>query len=93
MATGKIGFYVFIARTVCAGKISLEFAQEFSSTRPSVADSSQETSGKKINLIIRIKSYAFRVSLDIFMQSPDGFYKLKNNTFNDHVDLRCYINY
>lgn len=66
VATGKIGFYVFIARTVCAGKISLEFAQEFSSTRPSVANSSRETSGKKINLIIRIKSHAFRVSLNIY---------------------------
>lgn len=52
VATGKIGFYAFIARTVCAGKISLEFAQEFSSTRPSVANSSRETSRKKVYLII-----------------------------------------
>lgn len=59
VATGKIGFYAFIARTVCAGKISLEFAQEFSSTRPSVANSSWETSGKKVYLIIRIKSHTF----------------------------------
>lgn len=59
VATGKIGFYAFIARTVCAGKISLEFAQEFSSTRPSVANSSWETSGKKVYLIIRIKNHTF----------------------------------
>lgn len=31
VTTGKIGFYAFIARIVCAGKISLKFAQDFSS--------------------------------------------------------------
>lgn len=72
VATGKIGFYAFIARTVCAGKISLEFAQEFSSTRPSVANSSQETSGKKkVYLIIRIKSHTFRFTRYV-SQSNNG---------------------
>lgn len=47
VATGKIGFYAFIARTVCTGKISLEFAQEFSSTRPSVANSSRGNKWKE----------------------------------------------
>lgn len=40
---GKICFYAFGARTVCAGKISHEFAQDFTNTRFSVADSSRKT--------------------------------------------------
>lgn len=81
VATGKIGFYAFIARTVCAGKISLEFAQEFSSTRPSVANSSRETSGKKVYLIIRIKSYTFRALLDTFLDRTMALYKVRKNIF------------
>lgn len=45
VTTGKIGFYAFIARTVCAGKISLKFAQDFSSARSSLGR--QFVSGNK----------------------------------------------
>lgn len=83
VATGKIGFYAFIARTVCAGKISLEFAQEFSSTRPSVANSSRETSGKKVYLIIRIKSHAFRALLDTFPDRTMILYKVRENLLSN----------
>lgn len=82
VATGKIGFYAFIARTVCAGKISLEFAQEFSST--SVANSSRETSGKKVYLIIRIKSHTFRALLDTFLDRTAILYKVRKD-----ISLTC----
>jgi len=65
VATGKIGFYAFIARAVCAGKISLEFAHEFPSARPTLGDSSRGNKRKEsLYLIIRIRNRTL---------SPDTF--------------------
>jgi hypothetical protein len=72
VATGKIGFYAFIARAVCAGKISLEFAHEFPSARPTLGDSSRGNKRKEsLYLIIRVRSRT--LSLDRFRRgSPSA---------------------